>query len=193
MREEYCPPPFRHWMRHMAAVPKGFLRYQVLELLNKRPLSGSEIMEEVKKMSNGCWRPSPGSVYPLFAWLKKNGYVKEVRTPEIGIKRYALTERGKKLLEDQRRIKAKIGSGKFMLPPLFGSFWFGVPPEKTGEIRRATRRLIKTFFDVSLTLEDRHSEKEIEEVVEILDEAAAKLEAVEKKLEGKDERRSDKS
>ncbi|MCS7136732.1 MAG: PadR family transcriptional regulator, partial [Aigarchaeota archaeon] len=72
------PPPFRHWLRHMAAVPKGFLRLQVLELLNEKPMSGSEIMSEVERRTNGCWRPSPGSVYPLLAWLQDNGYVREV-------------------------------------------------------------------------------------------------------------------
>jgi len=33
----------------MAAVPKGFLRYQVLELLNERPLSGSEIIDDINR------------------------------------------------------------------------------------------------------------------------------------------------
>ena len=34
--------PFKHWMKHMAMVPKGFLRYKVLKLLNEKPMSGSE-------------------------------------------------------------------------------------------------------------------------------------------------------
>jgi DNA-binding PadR family transcriptional regulator len=185
MSEEHRFPPFRHWMRHMAAVPKGFLRYQVLELLNERPLSGSEIMEEVKKMTNGCWRPSPGSVYPLLAWLKENNYVKEAEAPEIGTKRYTLTERGMKLLEEQRKVKAEFGAGKFMTPPFFGALWLGAPPEKASELRRAIRRLVKAFFDVGLALEDKFSEKEVEKVIEALDEAAKKLETIEKRLEGK--------
>ena len=70
--EEHPPPhlPFKYWMRYMAAVPKGFLRYQVLELLNEKPLSDSEITNEIEKKTNGCWKPSPGSVYPLLAWLQ---------------------------------------------------------------------------------------------------------------------------
>ena len=193
MEEEHHFPPFRHWMRHMAAVPKGFLRYQVLELLNKGPLSGSEIMEAVKKMTNGCWRPSPGSVYPLLAWFKENKYVKKAQAPEIGTKRYALTERGRKLLEEQRKVKAELGSGRFMPQPFFGAFWFGAPLEKASELRRATRRLVKAFFDMCLAMEEKSSEKEIEKVIRTLDEAAKNLEAIEKKLEGKNERRSNKS
>jgi len=85
-------PPFRHWLRHMAAVPKGYLRYQVLELLNEKPMSGSEIMNEIEKRTGGCWKPSPGSVYPLLAWLQDNGYVREVPVEESGVKRYTLTD-----------------------------------------------------------------------------------------------------
>lgn len=178
-------PPIRHWMKHMAAVPKGFLRYQVLELLNERSLSGSEIMEEVKKMMNGCWRPSPGSVYPLLAWLRKNEYVEEVQGVEAGTKRYKLTDKGRKLLEEQRKVKTEFGSGKFISPPLLGAFWLGVPSEKAGELRKAIRRLVRASFNVALALEDKPSEKEVKKIIAVLDEAAKKLEAIERKLEGK--------
>ena len=43
---------FGHWMRHMASVPKGFLKYSVLKLLNEKPRSGSEIMSEIEKQSD---------------------------------------------------------------------------------------------------------------------------------------------
>ena len=35
----------RNWLRHNAMVPKGFLRYHVLEALNQKPMSGSELMD----------------------------------------------------------------------------------------------------------------------------------------------------
>ena len=43
----------RHWMRHIAAVPKGFLRYELLRLLSEKPMSGSEIMTEIEKRTDG--------------------------------------------------------------------------------------------------------------------------------------------
>ncbi|MCR6692088.1 MAG: PadR family transcriptional regulator, partial [archaeon YNP-LCB-003-016] len=110
--DEYTPqrprPPSRHWARHMATVPKGFLRYQVLELLNEKPLSGSEIMSEIEKLTNGCWKPSPGSIYPLLSWLQDDGYIQGVPTEESGMKRYMLTEKGRKLLEEQRKVYAQF-------------------------------------------------------------------------------------
>ena len=35
--------PIRRWLQHTAAVPKGFLRYRVLQLLREQPMSGSEL------------------------------------------------------------------------------------------------------------------------------------------------------
>ncbi|MBS7627233.1 PadR family transcriptional regulator, partial [Candidatus Bathyarchaeota archaeon] len=57
--------PLRHWLRHTAMVPKGFLRYKVLKLLKEKPMAGSEIMGVIEEQTGGYWRPSPGSIYPL--------------------------------------------------------------------------------------------------------------------------------
>ncbi len=184
---DYPPPlpPFRHWMKHMAAVPKGFLRYQVLELLNEKPLSGSEIMNEIEKKTGGCWRPSPGSVYPLLAWLQDNGYVQEAPTKESGIKRYTLTDKGRQLLEEQRKLKMQFKKGrKIFAPPFFGALWLHIPPEEAEELRNAVGRLIKAFLSLGISLEEKFSEQAIKETLKILDETAQKLEEVNKKLWG---------
>ncbi|MCX8182616.1 MAG: PadR family transcriptional regulator [Candidatus Methanomethyliaceae archaeon] len=181
------PPPFRHWMRHMATVPKGFLRYQVLELLNERPLSGSEIMDEMEKKTNGSWRPSPGSVYPLLAWLQDNSYIKEVPADlqESGIKRYMLTDKGKQLLEEQRRLKGHFGKwNKIFASPLFGSLWLRIPSEEAEELRVALNRLIKAFFNLGIDLETKFSEEVLKETLKVLNETAQKFEEIDKKLQG---------
>lgn len=187
--ENYPPPPplppFRHWLRHMAAVPKGFLRYQVLELLNEKPLSGSEIMSEIEKRTNRCWKPSPGSVYPLLAWLQDNGYIREVPSEESGVKRYTLTDKGKKLLEEQRKVRAQFRVGrKLFVPPLFGSLWLRIPPEEANEVREAFRRLFKAFFSLGMDLEEKFSRQTLKETLKVLNETAQKLEEIDKKLRG---------
>ena len=184
---DYPPPlpPFRHWMKHMAAVPKGFLRYQVLELLNEKPLSGSEIMNEIEKKTNGCWRPSPGSVYPLLAWLQDNGYIKEMPSQECGIKRYTLTDKGKQLLEEQRKLKMQFKKGqKIFAPPFFGALWLRIPPEEADELRGAVGRLLKAFLSLGISLEEKFSEQALKETLKILDETAQKLEEINKKMWG---------
>ncbi|MEM2104360.1 MAG: PadR family transcriptional regulator [Candidatus Bathyarchaeia archaeon] len=185
-----CPrhtplPPFRHWLRHMATVPKGFLRYQVLELLNEKPLSGSEIISEIEKRTNGCWKPSPGSVYPLLAWLQDNGYIKEVPAEETGIKRYMLTDKGKTLLEEQRKVRVHFRTGrKLFAHPIIESLWLRVPPEEAAEVRDSFRRLLQSLFRLGISLEEKFSRQAIKEAVKILNETARKLEEIDIKLHG---------
>ncbi|MCD6530433.1 PadR family transcriptional regulator [Candidatus Bathyarchaeota archaeon] len=179
-------PHFRYWMRHIAAVPKGFLRYQVLELLNEKPLSGSEIMNEIEDRTNGLWRPSPGSVYPLLAWLRDSGYIKEAPTEESGVKRYLLTENGKRLLEEQRKIRRQLrDKAKFFVPPFLGAIWYGLSSKKAAELQKSCRRLIQAFINIGINVGRKFSEKAFEETIKVLDEAAAKLEEINKKLEEK--------
>jgi len=171
----------------MATVPKGFLHCQVLELLNGKPLSGSEIMSEIEKKTNGSWKPSPGSVYPLLAWLQDNGYIREVPSEESGIKRYMLTDKGRQLLEEQHKMhKQSYMRGKFFVPPFFDLLWMRIPPEEAKEVREAFRRLFKAFFSLGMSLEEKFSEQALNEALEILNETAKRLEEINKRLgEGK--------
>lgn len=89
----------------MASVPNGFVRYNVLRLLNGKPMPGFEIMSELEKDTMGWWRPRPGSIYQLLSWLQDKGYVKEVPGQGDGSRRYVLTESGKYLLEEQTKIR----------------------------------------------------------------------------------------
>jgi len=176
----------KYWMRHMATVPKGFLRYRVLELLNEKPLSGSEIIHEMEKQTNGLWKPSPGSVYPLLAWLQDNEYIRELPAEESGIKRYTLTDKGKQLLEEQRKIRAQLrGKGKFFAPPFFGIMWRNLSLEKAAELRKSSMRLLKAFTSIGISVEEKFSEQVFEETLKVINEAANKLEEINKKLGAK--------
>jgi DNA-binding PadR family transcriptional regulator len=176
----------RHWMRHTAIVPKGFIRYQVLELLSEKPMSGSEMMNEIGKKTDGRWKPSPGSIYPLLSWLQDNNYIKELPAEQNGMKRYTLTDKGKTLLKEQRKIKMEFRKeARFMPPPFLGGLWFRIPPEKTAELRRSMHRIFSAFFELGSALEEKFSEQAIEDVQKILNETAAKLEELSQKMKGK--------
>jgi DNA-binding PadR family transcriptional regulator len=170
-------------MRHTAMVPKGFIRYHVLESLSEKPMSGSEIMEEIEKRTSGHWKPSPGSIYPLLAWLQDNGYVKELPTDKNGLKRYQLTQNGKSLLDEQRKIRTKFRKeAKLFPPPFLGALWFKIPPEKTVELRETMLRLISAFFELGGSLEEKFSEEALDQARKVLDETAEKLEDINRKL-----------
>jgi len=172
----------KKWMRHTAMVPKGFIRYHVLEALNQKPMSGSELMEEIEKHTGGFWKPSPGSIYPLLAWLQDNGHVKELPS-ENGLKRYELTESGKALLAEQEKIRDQFREeAGFMPGQFFDSFLMKIPPEKIGEIRGSMKRLAMAMFKVGNSLRDKYSEQALSDALRVVDETAKKLEEINQKL-----------
>ncbi|MCW4030566.1 MAG: PadR family transcriptional regulator [Candidatus Bathyarchaeota archaeon] len=174
----------RNWLRHNAMVPKGFLRYHVLSALNDKPMSGSELMDQLQKQTGGHWKPSPGSIYPLLAWLQDNQYIQEL-PPENGLKRYQLTQSGKELLEEQTKIREKFtADAGFMGSPFFDHFCHEVPEEKTCQIRTSLKRLMVASMAIGKTLRENYSEKTLDEALKVLDEASAKLEEMNKHLKG---------
>jgi len=54
---------------------RGFLRPQIIQLIESQPMNGVDIMNELQKMSHGRYRPSPGSIYPLLEQLEKEGLI----------------------------------------------------------------------------------------------------------------------
>jgi DNA-binding PadR family transcriptional regulator len=148
-------------------------------------MSGSEIMDEIEKRTNGRWKPSPGSVYPLLAWLQDNGYLKELPTDQSGLKRYELTQNGKKLLEEQRKIKMEFRKdAKFFAPPFLGALWFRIPPEKTAGVRESMHRAMSAFFELGASLEKKFSKEALDQARKVLDDTANRLEEIDRKLKG---------
>jgi len=79
-RHSYRPsgnPGFSHvaQLRRIQFGRRGFLRPQILELLEKQPANGVDLMDHLQEMSRGWYRPSPGAIYPLLEELQKEGLV----------------------------------------------------------------------------------------------------------------------
>ena len=66
----------------------------MVSMLSGSPKNGVELMDEIEKMTQGWWRPSPGFIYPLLEQLTKEGML---RKREDG--RYELTEKAGEELE----------------------------------------------------------------------------------------------
>ena len=158
-------------MRHAAMVPKGFLRYQLLKKLNERPMSGSEIMSELEDETKGFWRPSPGSIYPLLAWLQDQNLIKEAEQTEPGIRRYELTETGKTFLASEMKSRDEISKHMENL----GTMWYG---RHLGQ--GVAAKVAKDFFQASREL---HHELRREHSKEVLEEAKKSLEEVTKQIQ----------
>jgi DNA-binding PadR family transcriptional regulator len=81
---------------------RGNLRTWVFALLQQEPRNGAEIMNQIELISQGNWRPSPGSIYPLLDQLCKE---ESITKREDG--KYEITEKGKKELEWPYRMQTK--------------------------------------------------------------------------------------
>ncbi|TDA30597.1 MAG: hypothetical protein DSO04_05645 [Hadesarchaea archaeon] len=170
------------WAKGRTAVPRGLVRYYVLESLSERPMSGSEIMDEIERRSEGCWRPSPGSIYPLLAWLQDTGHVEELPRDRSGLRRYRLTPEGKKLLQEERKVWKRMGGGVGFFPHPWGPPWLRLPPERAAELRRAMRRVVAAFLEAAGALGEKTSEEALKSLCEVLEETAERLEEVSKEL-----------
>jgi len=146
-------------------------------------MSGSEIMNEIEKRTDGRWKPSPGSIYPLIAWLQDKGYAKEVPEQEAGIKRYTLTDQGKAFLQEHVKRKEELRKRfGFLMPPFPGLSWSSFYPEKTRELVEAGKKLLMASWNVLDSLREKYSEEVATEAKEVIEQAAEKLNEIAKKL-----------
>jgi DNA-binding PadR family transcriptional regulator len=167
------PRAHRHWSRRNSSVPKGYLRSRVLKLLNEKPMSGAEIIREIEDSTSMMWKPSPGSVYPLLSWLLDSGYTRELSDSEAGVRRYELTDEGKKFLEEdtQRREQDK---GTWFFGQQFND-WEGPIPEEARELVDSWRKMRRAGFVLRRTLRDNYSETLVTEAKQIVDDFVEKI------------------
>lgn len=92
------------WFKKVAsAVPRGFSRQFILNLLRESPHTGKEIIDYATKHSKGVWKPSPGLIYPLLGRLLDEGLVDEAENGK-----YTITKKGTEMAEDIDKIRENI-------------------------------------------------------------------------------------
>jgi DNA-binding PadR family transcriptional regulator len=84
-------------------VPRGFTRYYALNIINEKPSTGKELIEEAENRSDGEWSPSPGLIYPLLGRLLRDGLINEGSEG-----RFVITEKGVKALEDHAKVQDQL-------------------------------------------------------------------------------------
>lgn len=52
-----------------------FLKFLILKIISERPTYGYEIIQEIKRQSDGRWAPGCGSIYPALNKLESNGWI----------------------------------------------------------------------------------------------------------------------
>ena len=175
------------WANRVGGVPRGLLRFLVLNMLSKKPMSGVEIVEVITKETGGRWIPSSGSVYPLLAWLHDRGFTTELPSEEAGLKRYALTAKGKALVEKQIAFgQQMLKKLEFLVPLLIGKFQFDPADEKLlAKTKEPAQRVVKTLLDLRAERNYQITEQISKEIERILNKCADDLEKVAQKAHEK--------
>jgi DNA-binding PadR family transcriptional regulator len=78
----------------------GDMKYVILKLLRDKPMHGYEVMKELADRTRGCYKPSPGTVYPTLQWLEDEGLVQAEEV--AGKKIYSITDAGRAFLEEHK-------------------------------------------------------------------------------------------
>ena len=165
--------PFQKWIRYSSRVPRGFLRYQVLQFLKERPMSGSEISSRIEEETDGAWKPSPGSLYPLLSSLKTDGFIEDLPI-EGGIKRYKMTELGQSLLDEgsviPEMMRKKFGSSPFPFVP------FLELPNELSYLLDDSRRIFEALLTIIAEVGENPTTEHLDKVKSAMKSSASKLE-----------------
>ena len=95
---------FEEWAQRVgSAVPRGFSRYYILQLLQKQPHTGKEIIDSAIEESGGRWKPSPGLIYPLLGRLLDEGLIEETDNGK-----YSISKKGQETIGDLEAFKNNI-------------------------------------------------------------------------------------
>ena len=163
-------------------VPRGLLRFLALRMLSEKPMSGAEIAEQIEKQTGGRWKPSPGSLYPLLAWMLEKGFTKESTKNAEGLKRYIFTAKGSEFLAKQIELGQDfLCKMEFLLPMLLGGLQLGPNREKIRKTIEPTRQLLREFIAIRDNL-DELSEEDVDEISHAIEDCSKKLELITKRL-----------
>ena len=146
------------------------LRHITLIILKQRPMSGSEITEEIEKYME--WKPSPGSMYPLLGNLQEEDLITQIDDSDPTLKRFTLTEKGVKEIELHRHHDQEIRNKTKNIRKLYWRLLRGMPEEVHDSFSKLLDQIEETYDKVT----------DLERFKAILDNSTMEL----KKLEQRD-------
>jgi DNA-binding PadR family transcriptional regulator len=82
----------------LISAPKGILRLAALKMFSESSLSGTDLAEQIRRVTGGEWNPGPGSIYLLLKELLKKGMITELPKREGNVRRYIISGKGKEEL-----------------------------------------------------------------------------------------------
>ena len=147
----------------------GELRLTLLMLIGDESRHGYELIKAIGEMTGGNYEPSPGAVYPTLQMLADEGVITEAKAKkgDEAKKAFEITKSGKEELADREEEVAKIVE---KLTAMSGS-----------EERNRAPELFRAMGNLAGVLKNKYrhggfDEKDLEEMVDIIDDAAKRIE-----------------
>ncbi|HET9355849.1 MAG TPA: PadR family transcriptional regulator [Sphingomicrobium sp.] len=157
----------------------GELRLVLLKLIADEPRHGYELIKAIEEMTGGDYAPSPGIVYPTLTMLEDMGLITERKSKD-----------SKKIFEATKDGQAHLAEQSDEVEALMERL------EETGHRRNRSHRpeMGRAIGNLMAAMRGRvardgWNEDLLNEVVDIIDEAARKIERAQKA--GKDDRNED--
>ncbi len=145
---------------------RGDLKFAILGLIEQKPMHGYEVMQALEAQSAGCYRASPGSVYPTLQLLEDQGLL--TARDHSGKKIYSITDAGRAYLDENRDHVNHI----FERVSRFSDRLFG---GNVAELSRKFSHLARTTFQSALGWID--DEQLFKDMRSILDRAVKDMDA----------------
>jgi DNA-binding PadR family transcriptional regulator len=129
----------------------------LLLLLAEEPRNGYQLMQVIEERSDGRWRPSPGSVYPILSQLEDEALVRAAERD--GAKVFELTDAGRE----------QVAEAKDATPP-----WEAEDDDGRAG-RRDIRRLIGEVAAAAMQVNHLGTEQQAEQALETLKQTRREL------------------
>lgn len=86
---------------------RGDVRLAILALLNDAPANGYSLIGQISDRTDGRWRPSPGSIYPVLRQLADDGYVTSEDASAEGAG-FTITDAGREFLAENEEQATQV-------------------------------------------------------------------------------------
>jgi len=166
----------KKWVKQTARVPRGYLRFQFLTLLRKKPMSGSEMTDRIEEDTDGEYRPGSGSVYPVLKKLHESGFIDKLPIEE-GVQRYLLTEKGRSFFDENEDVMEDVRKRLEAVELPFINLF-----QKQPHFRSYFMRISRFMMAFSELPEDKWNKRILERLDNVLASSAEQLEAILKSI-----------
>lgn len=146
-------------------LDKSELQLLLLSLISDNATHGYELIRAIKSISEGCYAPSPGMVYPALNAMAEASLLVS-KSEDAGRKSFAITETGKS------RLAEEAGAVAAILERLKGL------PGSQAQIRAPIARALANLDLVVGNIPADTTEDQVDQIVTLIDGVARQIERI---------------